>query len=84
MLSAFAAALLLSAAAVAAAAENPPPLLPPVAESVRKPPAPGAKAPRGKPGERKADVSSKAPRSAKKQPLPTLDEKNLGLGCAQP
>jgi hypothetical protein len=51
-----------------------------------KEPMPGPKpttASERKPVERKAGEAPKNSRGTSKPPLPLLDEKNLGLGCAQ-
>ncbi|MDP2823413.1 MAG: hypothetical protein Q8O52_12155 [Sulfuritalea sp.] len=74
----------LSAGAWAAVAENaPPPVAPVVAEPVRNPMPGAANAPPRKPPERKTNEVRKASRDSAKPPLPLLDEKNHGLGCAQ-
>ena len=75
-------ALLLANAAVVAAAESmPPPVVPAVKKAM-----PAAKQAAGverKPVERKAGEAPKSVRDIPKTPLPLLEERTLGLGCAQ-
>lgn len=76
---------LFSVGAWAAAAENP--QSPPEMEAAEKAlkPAPDDPRPsRLKALERKRNVAPRASRAPSKPLLPQLDEKNLGLGCAQP
>lgn len=73
-----------SVVAAAVAAESSPPVLPTVAEPVRNPVAKEASTPRRIAAKRKSDETPKTPRQATKPPLRQLEEKNLGLGCAQP
>lgn len=70
--------------ATAAATEAPQsPVRRTVAELVRNPAPDSSKAPGLKPAGRQATAARKTPLSPSKSPLPMLDEKNLGLGCAQ-
>ncbi len=69
----------------AAAAENPqPPSAMKAAEKALKPAPDNPTAPRLKTLERQRNVAPKASRAPPKPVLPQLDEKSLGLGCAQP
>ncbi len=58
---------------------------PPVAQSVREsmPAAKQAAEVERKAGARKPGEAPKSPRDTPEPPLPPLEEKNLGLGCAQ-
>lgn len=74
-------ALLLAGAPVAAAETAPTPVV-----QTAKEPMPGPKptsASERKPVERKPGKAQKSSPDTPKPPLPLLDEKNLGLGCAQ-
>ena len=73
---------LLLAGAAAVAAENAPV---PTVRSAKEPmpgPKPATVSER-KPAERKSGEAPKNSRGTAKPPLPLLEEKNLGLGCAQ-
>lgn len=74
-----------SAGALAGAAEN---LQPPqeikAVENALKPVADDPRTPLLKAIERKRNVAPRASRASSKTLLPQLDEKSLGLGCAQP
>ena len=74
-------ALLLAGAPVATAETAPTPVLQTAKERMTRP-KPTAASER-KPAERKAGEAPKNSRGTSKPPLPLLDEKNLGLGCAQ-
>lgn len=74
-------ALLLAGAPAAAAESVPTPVAPTAQESMQGPKPTTAS--ERKPAERKAGEALKNSRGAPKSPLPLLDEKNLGLGCAQ-
>lgn len=78
---ALALALLLAGVSAVAAESS----APPVVQSVREamPAAKQAVGVERKPVERKAGEAPKSSRDTPKPPLPLLEEKNLGLGCAQ-
>jgi hypothetical protein len=76
---------LLTVGAWAATAENPQPEKP--ANTTKAAPKPAqidASRPGGKPSERKRTIAPQASGATSKTPLQQLEEKNLGLGCAQP
>lgn len=76
---------LFSVAALAAAADNPqPPLEIKAVENALKPVADNPRTPLLKAIERKRNVAPRTSHASSKPLLPQLDEKSLGLGCAQP